>query len=123
MRELTKMAITHLGLTVKGKYPKEAVSEHVCFTNRFKVLKSLKTFDLILTPSSISKGNKKGIQETIRESLIKGYVLPKELKKPKAKRAASTESNEYSTKLTKRPKKGNSMVSHSLSILRHVAKS
>lgn len=117
MRELTKMAITHLGLTVKGKYPKEAVSEHVCFTNRFKVLKSLKTFDLILTPSSISKGNKKGIQETIRESLIKGYVLPKELKKPKAKRAASTESNEYSTKLTKRPKKGNSMTKYQAKIV------
>lgn len=42
------MLITHLGLTVQGKFPLEVVSEHTCFTNRFKVLKDLKTFDLIL---------------------------------------------------------------------------
>lgn len=116
MRELTKMPITHLGLTVIGKFPKEAVSEHVCFINRFKVLKGLKSFDLILTPSSISKGDKKEIQETMRENLIKDYVRPKELKKSKAKRTANTESNEGSTKPAKKVKKGNSTVSISLNI-------
>ncbi|KAF6233854.1 hypothetical protein HO173_008066 [Letharia columbiana] len=109
LRELTKMPITHIGLTVKGKFPKEVVSEHVCFTNRFKVLKGLKTFDLILTPSSISKGDKKDIQETMRENLIKDYVRPKELTKSKAKRMVSTESNEGSKKPAKKVKKGNSM--------------
>ena len=123
MRELAKMPITHFGLTVKGKYPKEAVSEHTCFTNRFKVLKGLKTFDLVLTPTSISKYDEKDIQETMRESLIKDYVRrPIVIKKSKAKRAASTESNEDSKKQTKKAKKGNSMVSSSLHVQYHVAK-
>lgn len=117
LRELTKVAITHLGLTVKGKYPKEAVSEHVCFTNRFKVLKSLTTFDLIMTPSSISKGEKKDIQETMRESLIKDYVRPKQLKRSKAKRTASTEGNEGPTKQAKKAKKGNSMTKYQAAIV------
>ena len=114
LRELTKLPITHLGLTVKGRFPKEIVSEHACFTNRFKVLKSLKTFDLILTPSAISKADKRDIQETMRENLIKDYIRPKELKNSKAKRVASTKSNEGSTKPAKKVKKGNGMVSGSL---------
>ena len=117
LRELSKMPITHLGLTVKGKYPLGAVSEHVCFTNRFKVLKNLKTFDLILTPTSISKSEEKETQETMREALIKDYIRPKKPGKSKMKRTAIIDSNEMSTKpakKAKKAKKGNSKVSGAL---------
>ena len=114
LRELSKMPITHLGLTVKGIFPLEAVSEHACFTNRFKVLKNLKTFDLILTPTSIPKSDKMNTQETMREALIKKYIRPKKPGKSKMKRTANIDSNEMSAKPAKKVKKGNSKVSEAL---------
>ena len=114
LRELSKMSITHLGLTIKGKFPLGAVSEHACFTNRLKVLKNLKTFDLILTPTSIPKSEKKDTVETMREILIKNYIRPKEPGKSKMKRTANIDSNEISTKPAKKAKKCNSKVSEAL---------
>ena len=114
LRELSKMSITHLGLTVKGKFPLEAVSEHACFTNRFKVLKDLKTFDLVLTPSSIPKSQKKSTQETMRENLIKKYVRPKKPGKSRTKRTADLDSNEMSTTSAKKAKRASSKVSEAL---------
>ena len=114
LRELSKMSITHLGLSVKGKYPLEGVSEHACFTNQFKVLKNLKTFDLVLTPTSIPESKKKDTQETMREALIKNYIRPKKPGKSKMKRTANIDSNEMSRKPAKKAKKGNSKVSEAL---------
>lgn len=113
LRELTKMPISHLGLTIKGGVRKEEVSGHTCLTNRFKVLKGLKTLDFILTSAHMKDKEKKDIQEEMREKLIKEYVRPKELKKSKAKvkRAASTEVVGGSKKPTKKVKKGNTSVS------------
>lgn len=111
MRELVKMPISHLGLTITGGFPKEQVSGHTCYTNRFKVLKGLKTFDLILTSAHIKAQDKKDIQEDMREKLIKNYVRPKELKKSKGKRAASSDVVAGSTKATKKANKANSTVS------------
>lgn len=111
MRELAKMAITHLGLTVKGGIPKEQLSGHTCFTNRFKVLKSLKTFDLILASAFIKVKDKKDIQEEMREALVKGHKRPKQLKKSKPKRAASSDPVTDSRRATKKAKNGNTSVS------------
>ncbi|CAF9934442.1 hypothetical protein IMSHALPRED_009721 [Imshaugia aleurites] len=111
MRELVKMPINHLGLTVKGGVPKEHFSGHTCFTNRFKVLKGLKTFDLILASAFIKDEDKKGIQEEMREKLIKDYARPKDQKKSKAKRVASTDVVAGSGKATKKAKKANTSVS------------
>lgn len=111
MRELAKMSISHLGLTVKGGIPKEQLLGHTCFTNRFKVLKGLKTFDLILASAHIKQKDKKEIQEEMREALIKGYKRPKELQKSKAKRAAPTDVVAGSRKAAKKAKKANTTVS------------
>lgn len=111
MRELAKMPITHLGLTVKGGIPKEQMSGHTCFTNRFKVLKGLKTFDLILASAFIKAKDKKDIQEEMRETLIKGYKRPKQLKKSKPKRAASSDPVTDPKKATKKTKTANTSVS------------
>lgn len=111
MRELAKMSITHLGLTVKGGIPKDQISGHTCFTNRFKVLKDLKTFDLILATAFIKAKDKKDIQEEMREALIKGYNRPKQLKKSKPKRAASSDLVADPKKVTKKAKNANTSVS------------
>ena len=110
MRELAKMPITHLSLTVKGGVPKGQMSGHTCFTNRFKVLKGLKTFDLILGSAYIKDKDKKDIQEEMRETLIKDYPRPKQLKKPKSKRVASNDLLASSKKATKKAKKANTSV-------------
>ena len=111
LRELAKMPITHLGLTVKGGVPKEQMSGHTCITNRFKVLRGLKTFDLILATAFIKAQDKMDIQEDMRETLIKDYKRPKQLKKPKPKRVASSDLVADSQKATKKAKKANTSVS------------
>lgn len=111
MRELAKMPITHLRLTVKGGVPKEQILGHTCFTNRFKLLKGLKTFDLVLASAIIKASDKKEIQEEMREALIKDYKRPKPIKKTKLKRAASTDPVTGSKKATKKAKKANTSVS------------
>lgn len=111
MRELVKMPIKHLSLTVKGGIPKEHFSNHTCYINRFKMLKGLKTFDLIPASAYIKDKEKKDIQEGMREELIKDYARPKEPKKSEAKRAASTDVVAGSRKATKKAKKVNASVS------------
>ena len=111
LRELAKMPITHLGLTVKGGVPKEQMLGHTCFTNRFKVLKGLKTFDLVLASALIKSQDKKEIQEEMRETLIKDYKRSKLIKLTKPKRAASTDLAPGSRKATKKAKKANTPVS------------
>ena len=110
MRELAKMPITHLSLTVKGGVPKGQMSGHTCFTNRFNVLKGLKTFDLILGSAYIEDEDKKDIQEEMRETLIKNYTRPKQLKMSKSKRVASNDLLASSRKATKKAKKANTAV-------------
>ena len=111
MRELVKMPISHLGLTIKGRVFKQQVSGHTCIINRLKVLKGLKTFDFILTSAFMDDDEKKEIQEEMREKLIKGYVRPKELKKSKGKRTASSDVVADPKKGTKKAKKANTTVS------------
>lgn len=117
LRELTKMPINHLGLTVKGGVPKQQMSGHTCFTNRFKVLKELKSFDLILASAYIKAQDKKDIEEEMREALIKDYKRPKQPKKSKIKRAASTDLVASSGKATKKAKKADTLVSFQISYL------
>ena len=111
MRELVKIPISHLGLTIKGRVFKQQVSGHTCFIDRFKVLKGLKTFDFLLTSAFIEDEDKKEIQEEMREKVIKGYVRPKELKKSKGKRTASSDVVADPKKATKKAKKANTTVS------------
>ena len=118
MRELAKMPISHLSLTIKGRIFKQQVSGHTCIIHRFKVLKGLKTFDFILTSAFIEDDDKKEIQEEMREKLIKGYVRPKELKKSKGKRTASSDVVADPKKGTKKAKKANTTVSIEASKLR-----
>ena len=106
LRELAKMSIDHLGLTLKGGLSKPDLSGHTCFTNRFKLLKGLKTFDLTLASAHIKDKDKKDIQEEMREALIKDYTRPKELKKSKAKRVASGDVASGVRKTTKKAKLG-----------------
>lgn len=111
LRELVKMPISHLGLTIKGRVFKQQVSGHTCFIDRFKVLKGLKTFDFILTSAFIEDKDKKEIQEELREKVIKGYHRPKELEKSKGKRTASSDVVADARKGTKKAKKANHTVS------------
>ena len=111
MRELAKMPISHLGLTIQGGIRKEQVSGHTCFLNPFKVLKGLKTLDFVLTSAHIKATEKEEIQEEVREKLIKDYVRPKELKKSKGKRNASSDVVAEPRKGTKKAKKANTTVS------------
>ena len=114
LRELAKMSISHLGLTLKGGVPKAQMSGHTCFTSRFKVLKDLKTFDLTLGSAYINHKDKKDIQEEMREALIKDYARPKALKK---KRAAPADVVVASSKAIKKAKKANASVSTEISDL------
>ena len=111
MRQLVKMHITHLGLTIKGFYPKEALLGHSCFSDRFKVSKSLRTFDLIAASAMIKDADKTDLVETMRERLIKGYVRPKEDDKSKTKRTAPSEGEMKPKAPSKKAKKGNTKVS------------
>ena len=78
-----------------------------CFTNRFKVLKDLKTFDLTLASAYIKSSEKNDIVEEMREALIKDYARSKALKK---KRAAPADVMVASSKATKKSKKVNASV-------------
>lgn len=97
------------------KSRREHFSSHTCFINRFKVLKGLKTFDLILASAHIKGQDKKDIQEEMREALIEDYKRPKALKKSKAKRAASTDVVTGSRRTTKKAKKASTSVSIGIS--------
>ena len=112
MRELAKMPITHLGLTIKGRVPKEQMLGHTCFTNRFKSLKGLKTFDLVLASGLVKAQDKTEIQEEMRETLIKDYQRSKLIRTTKPKRAASTDLAPGSRKASKKAKKANTSVSY-----------
>ena len=105
------MPISHLGLTIKGGVHKEEISGHTCLTNRFKVLKGLKTLDFILTSAYIKDKDKKEIQEEMKEKLIKDYERPKELKKPKAKVKRTASAEIVAGKKIKKIKKVNTSVS------------
>lgn len=104
LKQLAKMPITHLGLTIKGGYSKEAFLGHKCFANRFaSAMKGIKSFDVILASGMFSKKIKEDIQEEIREILIKGYKRPNE---PKSKtKRNSTSEPDGSKKPTKKVKK------------------
>lgn len=117
LRELTKMPISHLGLTIKGGVHKEEISGHTCLTNRFKVLKGLKTLDFILTSAYIKDKDKKEIQEEMKEKLIKDYERPKELKKPKAKVKRTASAEIVAGKKIKKLKKVNTSVKYQTKIV------
>ena len=101
------MPITHLGLTLKGRVPKEQLLGHTCFVNRFKALKGLKTFDITLASALIKTRDKEAIQEEMREALIKDYKRSKQPKKSKTKRGASADIMLGSSNVVKKAKKAN----------------
>ena len=84
------------------------LSSSTCFTNRFKVLKNLKTFDLSLASAWIKDNDKKEIEEDMRKALIKDYTRSKALKK---KRPAPADVVVASSKASKKSKKANASVS------------
>ncbi len=95
IKRLAKMPITHFALTIKGGYTKEAFLGHKCFANCFAAaMKGIKTFDVILGSGLIGKKAKEEIQEQMRETMIKGYKRPKQIKSKKAKRNATSENGE-----------------------------
>lgn len=109
LRQLAKMSITHLGLTLKGRYPNDAILGHTCFSNRFLVLTGLKSLDLVLATAMISHEVKQHIQEEIKTRLIKSYIPKPELEKsPNAltsKRTATSDDEHMTIKPAKRAKK------------------
>ena len=92
-RQLSKLPISHLSLTIKGPCSKEMFLGHSCFISRFEQhLKDVKSFDVVLGSASITKKVKEEIQEEMRAALIKGYKRPKNAKaKSKTKREATSE--------------------------------
>ena len=90
LREMGKMPLTHLGLTIKGGFPKEALLGHYCFTDRFKCLKGLNSLDLVLGSGRISDKAKKEIAEEMKEKLIQGYRRPKESRKSSKSKSKRT---------------------------------
>ena len=112
LREMVKLPLTHLGLTIKGGYPKEALQGHECFADRFKPLKGIKTMDVVLASGLISDKAKRAIVEELKENIITGYVRPKESKKgKKPRRAVFIESEGSSQVPVKKTKKTNKHVS------------
>ena len=111
IRELVKMPLTHLGLTIKGGYPKELLLDHHCFTDRFKKLKQLKSFDLVLGSGMITEVDKDDLVEEMRTRLIKGYIRPQKAKTSKNKRAATSNSDTKPMAPSKKAKKGHAKVS------------
>ena len=94
MRQLAKMPISHLSLTVKGRCWKEAFLGHTCFPGRFAaVLKNVKAFDIKFGSALITQKSKDEIQEEMRETLIKGYKRPKKAI-PKTKRGAASDAGD-----------------------------
>lgn len=56
LRQLAKLPITQLSLTIKGGYAKEALLGHQCFSNRLAAyMKGLKSFDVTLGSGLITK--------------------------------------------------------------------
>ena len=74
MKQLSTYKITHLAVTFMGWLDKSYFANHDCFTVALGPLEDLKSFDLILGSQDITKKDKKEIQESIREILVKGYV-------------------------------------------------
>lgn len=110
IKHLAKMPITHLGLTIKGGYTKEALLGYKHFSNCFAaVMKGLKSLDVILSSGLIGNKVKEEFQEKMRETLIKGYKRPKGTKSNKAKRNATSETGEK--KPAKKAKKAIKVVS------------
>ncbi|KAL9629680.1 MAG: hypothetical protein Q9164_006771 [Protoblastenia rupestris] len=109
LRQLAKMPIAHLGLTVKGVYFAEAFRGRSCFVKRIAVLKNLKSFDLRLASSYGPYKIKKEIEEEMRCKLIKGYArkadIDKEGKAAKVKRSASSETDTKAHNSKKKAKK------------------
>lgn len=105
-RELAKLSITHLSLTVKGGVVKEMLIGHTCWINTYKELKQLKTFDLTLASGLIKEEQKTQIQEICRKELINGYVSPEEGKSTvtRSKRPASNDSSLQLGRPTKKAK-------------------
>ncbi|KAL9627774.1 MAG: hypothetical protein Q9164_007496 [Protoblastenia rupestris] len=109
LRQLAKMPIAHLGLTVKGVYFAEAFRGRSCFVKRIAVFKHIKSFDLRLASYYVPYQIKKEIEEEMRCKLIKGYArkadIDKEGKAAKLKRSASSETDNKAYKSKKKAKK------------------
>ncbi|KAK3171985.1 hypothetical protein OEA41_004069 [Lepraria neglecta] len=118
IRELVKMPLTHLGLTVMGGYHKESLLDHHCFTCRFKKLKQLKSFDLVLGSGMITKADKDDLVEEMRTRLIKGYIRPQKAKTSKNKRAATSDSDTKPKTPSKKAKKGHGKPKYQAKIVR-----
>ena len=107
--QLAKVPISHLSLTIKGRYTEEAFLGHKCFPNRFAaVMKNIKTFDVNIGSSLITKKVKAEIREEMRETLIKGYKRTKKVKS-NTKRSAMSENGDK--KPAKKAKKAGHTVS------------
>lgn len=107
LRVLTKMPITHLGLTLMGSYPKEALLGHTCFADRYSVLKDLRSVDLVVASSLITTKDKEKIVEDIKCKLIKGYMpsIQKKYSTKESQRIKRTIGSEHNAKPAgKKPK-------------------
>ncbi|KAL9628724.1 MAG: hypothetical protein Q9164_007163, partial [Protoblastenia rupestris] len=109
IRQLAKMPIAHLGLTVKGGYFAEAFRGHSCFVRRIAVFKNLKSFDLRLAANYVPYRIKKEIEEEMRCKLIKGYARKADIDKvgkaANLKCRASSETDNKAYKPKKKAKK------------------
>ena len=110
LRQLSKMPITHLGLTVKVGYPAKSVRGHDCFINQFTAIKTLKSFSLNLASYQVSQKANKEIEEKLREKLIKGYVTKEKKKILKLKRSVA-EDGANAMELKRRAKRPSMKVS------------
>lgn len=106
IRELAKIPLTHLSITIKGGVLKENLLGHCCWLNPYKELKHLKVFELFLGSAMITEKGKEQIQEMCREELIDGYVRPKELKRKAtgSKRPAPNDDHAQTERPTKKAK-------------------
>lgn len=108
LQELTRMSITHLGLTIKGAYPADVLIGHTCFVNRLRPFQSLTSLDIKLTSYQVSREQNLMIEEKMRTQVIEGYASRKlkEVEKSSVKkRKAPMEDEVKGRKPDKRPKK------------------
>ena len=88
--QLPNLKLSHLGLTVKGPCAKELFLTHTCFTNKLtSAVKSLKTFDITIGSSKITKADKEEIQEHLRTLLVEEYKCTELSQSPKKRSATN----------------------------------
>lgn len=102
MKALDPLPITDIGLILKGPITEEMIVGHSCFTNRFKDLKKLKSFDITIGSALCNKDARREIKKFINSQLFPSRALKSGSRK-RNKAAKSAEKEKRPGKKVNRP--------------------